>query len=139
MKHWMTYVKASYEIILEAEGRASVNLEHEVEAFVVHLFARHMENPYIPSDIIAIRMLNSVNEHGETRKKHLLEIAEECMLIDGLKLNSRRWPSSTYYSDMGKLALEHRAWADRPPELFYEKIASQFKNISTVLRHTVVI
>jgi hypothetical protein len=133
MKHWMTYVKAAYEVILEAEGRASVNLEHEVEAFVVHTFARYMEQPHIPTDAIAIKMMTSVNETGELRKQHLQEIAQECMLIDGLELNSRRWPSKTYYSDMGKLALEHRAWTDRPPELFYERLAYEFGNISKVL------
>ncbi len=133
MKHWMTYVKAAYEVILEAEGRASVNLEHEVEAFVVHTFARYMERPNIPTDAIAIKMMSSVNETGELRKQHLQEIAEECMLIDGLDLNSRRWPSKNYYSDMGKLALEHRAWTERPPELFYERLAYEFNNISTVL------
>lgn len=133
MQHWMTYVKAAYEVIMIAEDRSSVNLEHEVEAFLVHTFARYMEKPNIPSDTIALKMLATTNERGETRKQHLQEIAEECLLIDGLELNNRRWPSKNYYKDMGKLALEHRAWVNRPPELFYEKLANQFNNISTVL------
>lgn len=133
MKHFLTYVKYSYDVIVEAEFKASVNLEHEVEAFVVHTFAKYMEKPNIPTDAIAIKMLTAVNETGEIKKNHLQEIAEECLLIDGLELNSRRWPSRSYFSDMGKLALEHRAWIDRPPELFYEKLASQFNMISNVL------
>ncbi len=131
----MTYVKASYEVILMAEEKASVNLEHDVEAFVVHTFARYMEKPNIPTDAIAIKMLSTVSERGELRKQHLQEIAEECMLIDGLELNSRRWPSKNYYSDMGRLALEHRAWTERPPELFYERLAYEFRNISNVLHN----
>jgi len=134
MKHFLTYVKYSYEVILEAECKASINLEHEVEAFVVHTFAKYMENPNIPADTIAIRMLAATNKSGEIRKQHFQEIAEECLLIDGLALNSRRWPSKNYYIDMGKIALEHRAWTSRPPELFYKKLANQFTLISNVLQ-----
>lgn len=129
----MTYVKAAYEVIIMAEERSSINLDHEIEAFVVHTFARYIEKPNIPTDAIAIKMLTTVNERGEARKKHFQEIAEECLLIDGLGLNRRRWPSENYYSDMGRLALEYRAWSGRPPELFYEQVSKQFKTISLLL------
>lgn len=133
MKYWMDYVKASYEVILYGEDKAGINLEHEVEAFVVHTFARYMENPRIPSDAIAIQLMSSLNKTGETRKQHLQKVAEECILIDGLELNSRRWPSQNYFIEMGKVALGYRAYAGRPPELFYETVAKNMSNISKVL------
>lgn len=129
----MEYVKASYEVILYGESKAGINLDHEVEAFVVHTFARYMENPRIPTDAIAIQLMTSLNKTGETRKQQLQKVAEECILIDGLQLNSRRWPSQSYFVDMGKVALGYRAYAQRPPELFYETIAKNMNNISTVL------
>lgn len=135
MQHFMTYVKAAYEVIMLAENKSNINLEHEVEAFVVHTFARYMEQPNIPTDAIAIKMMTAINENGEIKKVHFQQIAEECILIDGLELNSRRWPSKNYYRDMGRLALEHRAWIDRPPELFYEKLAYYFDEISNVLHN----
>lgn len=135
MQHFMTYVKAAYEVIMLAESKSNINLEHEVEAFVVHTFARYMEQPNIPTDAIAIKMMTAINENGEIKKVHFQQIAEECILIDGLELNSRRWPSKNYYRDMGRLALEHRAWIDRPPELFYEKLAYYFDEISNVLHN----
>lgn len=133
MKYWMDYVKASYEVILYGEGKAGINLDHEIEAFVVHTFARYMENPNIPSDAIAIQLMSSLNKTGEIRKQHLQKVAEECILIDGLDLNSRRWPSQNYFVDMGKVALGYRAYAERPPELFYEQVAKNMNNISKVL------
>ena len=129
----MDYVKASYEVILYGEGKAGINLDHEIEAFVVHTFARYMENPNIPSDAIAIQLMSSLNKTGEIRKQHLQKVAEECILIDGLELNSRRWPSQNYFVDMGKVALGYRAYAERPPELFYEQVAKNMNNISKVL------
>lgn len=133
MRYWMDYVKASYEVILYGESKAGINLEHEVEAFVVHTFARYMENPNIPTDAVAIQLMGSLNKTGELRKQQLQKVAEECILIDGLELNSRRWPSQNYFTDMGKIALGYRAYAERPPELFYETIAKNLGNISKVL------
>ena len=129
----MDYVKASYEVILYGESKAGINLEHEIEAFVVHTFARYMENPNIPTDAIAIQLMTLLNETGEIRKQHLQKVAEECILIDGLHLNSRKWPSKNYFVEMGKVALGYRAYAQRPPELFYETIANNMDNISKVL------
>ena len=131
----MTYVKAAYEVIMIAEEKSSINLEHEVEAYVVHTFARYMEKPNIATEAIAIKMLNAVNAGSRDQKSKLEEVAEECILIDGLELGCRRWPTRKYYSDMGKIALEHRAYSGRPPELFYEKVASQFDRISNLLHH----
>lgn len=133
MKHFLEYRRASYDLIMEAEGRSGIALDGEVEAWVVHTFACYLDRPHIPSDTIATRMLSSVNETGEMRKLHLNEIAQECILIDGLRLNQRRWPSPSYYHDMGVLACEHRAWTDRPPELFWERLAHDWGAVRTVL------
>lgn len=135
MKHFLTYVKHGYQVILDAESRTHINLEHDIEAFVVHTFAKYMEQPNIPTDAIAIKMLKTVNETGDIRKSHFQEIAEECLLIDGFKLNSRRWPSNNYFKDMGVLALEYRAYSERPPELMYERIANKFEEMSYVLNN----
>lgn len=135
MKHFLTYVKHSYDVIIETEARTSVNLEHDIEAFVVHTFAKYMEQPNIPTDVIAIKMLSTTNETGELRKLHFHQIAEECLLIDGLKLNARKWPSKKYYKEMGVLALEHRAYSQKPPELVYEKIANGFDRMSFILNN----
>lgn len=135
MKHFLTYVKHSYQVILDAESRTHINLEHDIEAFVVHTFAKYMEQPNIPTDAIAIKMLKTVSETGDIRKSHFQEIAEECLLIDGLKLNTRRWPSQKYFKDMGVLALEHRAYSERPPELMYERIANKFEEMSYILNN----
>jgi hypothetical protein len=133
MQHWMEYVKASYEIVMMAESRANICLEHEIEAYTVHTLARHMCTPNIPSDAIAIKIMTAMNSSLQLKKAQLQTIAEECLLIDGLQLNTRRWPSKTYYRDMGRLALESRAWSEHPPELLYERVAQQFETISHVL------
>jgi hypothetical protein len=138
MKHFLEYRKASYELVMLGECKANVNLPHEIEAYVVHAFAKYMEQPTLVADsingTIAIKMLQAVNKSGELRKQELENVAQECMLIDGLKLHQSRWLSSGYYRDMGILALEHRTYSTRPPETFYIDIAKHFGLITTVLK-----
>ncbi len=116
-----------------AESRAHIVLEHEVEAYTVHTFARYMQTPHIPTDAIAIKMMTAMNSHGVQKQELFRTVAEECVLIDGLELGARRWPTRTYYRDMGRIALESLAWAKNPPELLYERVANQFDSISRVL------
>lgn len=133
MRHFLEYRRASYDLILEAESKASVFLDSEVEAWTVNMFARYMETPHIPTDAIAIQLMSALNESGEVKRQHLEKVAEECVLVDGLELNKRRWPSGTYYREMGRMAFSERAWLDRPPELFYERLAYYLTDISKVL------
>lgn len=135
MKYWSEYVKHSYQIILEAEDRATISLPHEVEAWVVHAFARWMEQPNILDEPIAIKMMAVMNQQGTNRIQGLERLAEESMLVDGLKLNHRRWPSESYYRDMSMLALEYRAYSERPPELFYSELAKVYTSMVKVLEH----
>jgi len=135
MQHWMTYVKHSYEVILAAEVAACVNLDPEIEAFTVHMFARHMENPLLNKEPIAIKLMEAMSIEGEAKKITLTKIAEECILIDGLKLNKAKWPSSSYFVDMGQLALGYRTYSERPPEMFYDRVARQFNTISRVIEN----
>jgi len=133
MKYFMDYVKASYEVILMGECRTGINLDHEIEAYVVHTYARYMENPNIPTDSIAIQFMNSLSCNNIEKIKRLEKVAEESMLIDALKLNKKRWPTNTYFLEMAQLALETRAFTTKPYELFYNQVAKQLPNISKIL------
>lgn len=129
----MKYVEASYDLVKEAESKINLSVDQQAEAFVVHTFAKYMAKPEIPTDAIAIKLLTTMSEVGQIRREHFLEIAEECLLIDGLKLNCRRWPSHNYYTEMGQMALGYRAWSNRPPELLYDRLATLFPKLSMIV------
>lgn len=130
---WMKYVEASYDLVKEAEAKINLTVDVQAEAFVVHTFAKYMAKPEIPTDAIAIKMLSAMGESGKTRRDQLQEIAEECLLIDGLRLNCRRWPSHNYYTEMGQMALGYRAWSQRPPELIYDRFAYLFPKLTLIV------
>jgi len=99
--YWQDYVKAAYDLILESEGQTAVYLDNDVEQYVVHLFAKNFQRTDIGEQPIAIQMLEAVNGKQFDRYQ---TIADECLLIHSYPLKRRRWPTETYYLDMGTTA-----------------------------------
>lgn len=97
-RYWQEYVRAAYDLILESEGQVAVYLDQEVEAYIVHLFAKNFERTDIGEQAIAIKML-SVQNRSEYQP-----IGDECLLVNSWPIRRRRWPSETYYKDMGCIA-----------------------------------
>ena len=100
-KYWFDYVKSCYDLVVESEGLIEVVLEHEIEAYVVHLMANNFERTDIGNQAVAIQMLTAVQ--SGTRQQ-LLGVADECLLIHSYPLRQHRWPSPRYYQDMGTTA-----------------------------------
>jgi hypothetical protein len=100
-KYWFDYVKSCYDLVLEAEGRANIILDHEVEAYVVHLMANNFERTDIGTKAIAIELMSAMQQHDQ---EHYRLVGDECLIIHSYPLKRNRWPSSTYYQDMGQIA-----------------------------------
>lgn len=100
-KYWFDYVKSCYDLVVESEGLIEVVLEHEIEAYVVHLMANNFERTDIGNQAVAIQMLTAVQ--SGTRQQ-LLGVADECLLIHSYPFRQHRWPSPSYYQDMGTTA-----------------------------------
>ncbi len=95
---WFEYVKSSYDLVMESEGQTKIILEHEVEAYVVHLIAKNFNRLDIGEQPIAIKMLEAV-QNGT--KNDLLSVADECLLIDSFPLKKSKWPNKNYYKELG--------------------------------------
>lgn len=80
---------------MESEGLSETYLDTEVETYVVHLLAKNFVKLNIDEEAIAIQILNG---------KDYQHIGDECLLINSYPLKRRRWPTDTYYRDMGTIA-----------------------------------
>ena len=100
-KYWFDYVKSCYDLIIEAEGQTAIILEHEVEAYLVHLMANNFQRTDIGSQAVALQIMQALQTRDKTR---LLAAADECLLIHSYPLRQGRWPSPSYYHDMGVTA-----------------------------------
>ena len=134
MTNWETYVKESYSLIKEAEVALSITLEHNVEAYLVHLFAHFMDKPNINTEPVGIKLLTSANLPIAQRKVLLKDVGDECLLINAMEWNKRRWPSNNYYTEMGQMAYMNRAFAVRPVEDIYDDLSMEFTTVTQVLR-----
>ncbi len=101
-KHWLEYVKHCYDLVIEAEGNTQLILNHEIEAYVVHLMAKNFNRIDIGETPIAIQLLTSLQ--NRLAKEKLLHTADECILIHSFPLKKSKWPNQNYYRDMGTIA-----------------------------------
>jgi len=135
MTNWEIYVKESYDIVRRAECELTINLEHQIEAYLVHLFAHYMDKPHINTEPVCIKLLESTAKPLVQREKILKEVGDECLLIHSMEWGKSRWPSTTYYQDMGQSAYVTRAFVKTPPDMLYDDLAVEFKTVAKILRN----
>lgn len=46
--NWQPYLKASWELVMESEGKSQVFLDQELEAYLVHMMARNFRKTQFP-------------------------------------------------------------------------------------------
>jgi hypothetical protein len=106
---WQPYIKASWEMVMAAEGKTRVLLDEELESYLVHMMARNFRNSSkMPPEIICLEL-------GRARS------AEDYRDI------------GDYYQRMGQIAYSHAAVASRPFDAFLERVGREFKALSLVL------
>ncbi len=134
MSNWDIYVRESYELVRRAECELTVNLAHELEAYVVHLFAHYLDKPKVNTVPVGVKLLSAQNLPVKTRKEILKSVGDECLLINSMEWGKHRWPTEVYYSDIGQMAYMSRAYAEHPPEDLYDDLAYQFFTATKILR-----
>jgi len=132
--NWEAYVKESYDLVRRAECELTVNLEHDLEAYIVHLFAHYMDKPKVNTVPVGVKLLTSVNLPVKAKKEMLKNVGDECLLINSMEWGKSRWPTEIYYADMGQMAYVSRAYAERPPEDLFDDLAYQFQTATRILR-----
>ena len=134
MSNWETYVRESYQLIKEAEQSLTINLEHNVEAYLVHLFAHFLDKPNVNIEPLGVKLMASATLPASQRKEVLKAVGDECLLINAMEWNKRRWPSSNYYADIGCAAYTSRAYVVHPIEDIYDELAIEFQTATKILR-----
>jgi len=134
MTNWEVYVKESYQLIKEAEQALTIELEHNVEAYIVHLFAHYLDKPAINTVPVGIKLLSASTLPVSIRKDVFKSVGDECLLINAMEWGKKRWPSSNYYAEMGQMAYLNCAYAQRPAEDLYDDLATEFQTATNILR-----
>jgi len=134
MKHWEPYVRAGWEMVMEAQGASKTYLVPDVEAFLVHTIARTIDRTDVWEEPIAIKMMTAQTKPGLTKRIELRNVGEEFLFIDAWEFKQRRWPSPNYFKDMGSIAFGMASVATRPIDTTLELVSEHFTTMSHVLR-----
>lgn len=129
MKYWHEYVKSSYELVLEAEGKSHIFLNQDIESYLVHLMARWFDRNDIPPDTpVAVLLMTAMQNRN---KKLLAETADVCLFYNGFRIKQAKWPSANYYKDMGMMAYGMAYLASQ--DSVYHQLEENFAICSKVL------
>ena len=134
MNNWDIYVRESYDLVRRAECELTINLAHEIEAYVVHLFAHYLDKPNVNTVPVGVKLLSAANLPVQSRKDVLKSVGDECLLINSMEWGKTRWPTEVYYSDMGQMAYISRAYAQHPTEDLFDGLALEFQTATKILR-----
>lgn len=129
MKYWYEYLRSSYDLIVEAEGKSKTFLNEDIESYLVRLLTKWFDKSDIPPEIpVAILLMSAMQERSG---KKLAETADICLFYDGFKIKQQRWPSITYYRDMGTMAYG-MAFVNSKDTL-YSQLEDNFSTCSKIL------
>lgn len=135
MTNYEYYVKQSYEVIKRAENLLTVDLNYNIEAYVVHLFAHYLDKPKINTEPVCIKLLESTQKPIKQRQQIFKEIGDECLLVHSMEWGKRRWPSNNYYADIGQSAYINRAYSSNPPDELFDELAMDWEMVTKILRN----
>jgi hypothetical protein len=124
---WQPYIKASWEMVMDAEGRTQTHLGSELEAYLVQMMARNFRNKGMPPDIICLELAQA--RHATDFRN----IGDSCLFVDAWRIKPARLVSKDYYLKMGQIAYGYAAHSSRPVNRLFEQLSREFSNLSRVL------
>jgi hypothetical protein len=128
-----TPVALWHRIIHDAETSCDINLNEELEAYLVFLLVRYTTKPEIIKQIMASEFLNSFKLSPKQRGQALQEVGDKCLLFSGLfpSLSEKRFVKIGYFVNLGQSA--YAAVSSTHNDLYYS-LAHQFVPLMDILQ-----
>ena len=126
-----------HNLVSEAQQTAGVQLNEELESYLVFMLMRYTDKPEMATSILALDYLNGANCLGQLRQDRMRDVGDQCLLYSGLfpERAERRRVRISYYVDLGRSAYQTAADAAQQAlsELFIG-LASQFVLVMDTLQ-----
>jgi hypothetical protein len=94
------------KLVKEAEEENHIQLDEELESYLVFLLMRYTEKPEMAGKVMALEYLRGMQVRGAQRQGQLRDVGDQCLLYCGLfpRLAERRRVRISYYVDLGRSA-----------------------------------
>ncbi len=126
------------KLVSEAEAELGVQLDEDMESYLVFTLMRYTRRPDMTSRVMALDYLEAMQNSGSASQQQMRDVADQCLLLTGLfpARARRRRVSVTYYVDLGRSAYRHLAENLVGMTLLYTRMAQQFVQVMDTL-HTI--
>ena len=126
--NWQSYIRASWEIVMECESLSQVSLDEEMEAYLVHMMARNFCRTDFPPSIMCLEFTRA------RTPEDFRQIGDSCLFVDAWDIQRATLVGRDYYEKLGQAAYTCAAGVSRPVDQLLSRIASEFSVLSRVLR-----
>ncbi len=126
--NWQPYLRASWELVMESEGKSQIFLDEELEAYLVHMMARNFRNHRFPPEVVCL-------EFGRAKTRDdFRQIGDSCLFVDAWDVKRAKLVEQNYYEKMGQIAYSYAALVTKPVDELFDRVAKEFGLLSRVLR-----
>ena len=121
MSHWQA-------LVVEAEKLSGIQLDEELESYLVFTLMRYLRRPEVAHRILALDFLEALQSSQQQRNVALRDVGDQCLLVSGLfpRLAERRRVRVSYYVDLGRSAYQNLAESLTKTAHLFTHLAEEF-------------
>jgi len=95
-----------HDLVKDAESYNGVQLDEEMESYLVFLLMRYTQQPELGAKVMALEYLHGANTVGNLRQEKMRDVGDQCLLFSGLfpRRAERRRVKISYYVSLGRSA-----------------------------------
>lgn len=125
------------ELVCDAQARSKMQLNEELESYLVFMLMRFTEEVGVHNRPIALDFMETLHSAGELQKTQLREVGDKCLLFSGFfpGLAEKHLVKVSYFVDVGQSAYDVLAGLSKMPtgELFVQ-LAQRFVPLMDILQ-----
>jgi len=98
-------------LVVEAEELCGIQLDEELESYLVFTLMRYLRRPEMAHRILALDFLEAFQQSHLQRNETLRDVGDQCLLFSGLfpRRAERRRVRVSYYVNLGRSAYQNLA------------------------------
>ena len=121
ISHWQA-------LVAEAEELSGVQLDEELESYLVFTLMRYLRRPEMTQRILALDFLEAFQQSHPQRSEALRDVGDQCLLFSGLfpRRAERRRVRVSYYVKLGRSAYQNLADSLNKTADLFARLAEEF-------------
>ena len=125
-----------HKLVSEAETASGVQLDEELESYLVFTLMRYLSRPDMAHRVLALDYLQAAQHSGSLQQQQLREVGDHCLLFSGLfpQRAERRRVRVSYYVELGRSAYHHLGECVDVLAELYQRMSHSFVKAMDILQ-----